>query len=127
MNWIKRTRQWVAVVRSHKQKVPWMAMARAILSGPVPRKVWMQRMRHGCFKCPIFDRSNYTCHCPRPGFEHLGCKCYVVFQALTAAPYPTGCWGQQVMGPSLGWPAYHFVSRHQKRRAIFGFIFPFFK
>ena len=102
-------------------------MIRAILSGPVPREVWMRRMRTGCFRCPIFDRSNYTCHCPNPKYRHLGCKCYTPFQALTAAPYSQGCWGFVTMSGNLGWPAHHFTSRREKIRAVLTFIFPFFK
>lgn len=127
MKWLQRTRQWIAVVRAQKKRVPWLTMVRAVLSGPVPREVWMRRMRSGCFRCPVFDRTNYTCHCPHPDYRHLGCKCYTPFMALTAAPYPAGCWGREIMGETLGWPRHDFSSARQKRRAILAFLFPFFK
>lgn len=125
MNWFRRIPQWLSVVRLERSSLSLRAILRALRSGPVPRAVWRQRLRT-CWQCPIYNRATRACRRHHEG-RPLGCGCYVPWKALTAAPYPDGCWGREVMGETLGWPRHDFSSARQKRRAILAFLFPFFK
>ena len=88
-------------------------MLRALLTGPVPRSVWRQRIRT-CQRCPIYDRVHKACRVISPRGARLGCGCYVPFKALSASPYEgdggRGCWGRATMGESEGWPEHRFNS-----------------
>lgn len=105
MNWPLRLAQWVIALHVARQRVPWLGLLRAILSGPVPRAVWRRRLRYGCFQCPLFNRERLTCRGVPKQVRHLGCDCYVVFSAMTAEPYEGGCWGRAALGGDFGWGA----------------------
>ena len=78
-------------------------MARAVVTGRVTRKVWRERMRYGCLKCPIFSRG--VCRLV-DGERELGCGCYAPFLALVKAPYRNGCWVREYAPDAkLGWDA----------------------
>lgn len=125
MRWHRRIREWIAVLRltqGEGTKIPWFGLVRAVLSGPVPRTVWRQRIRYGCYQCPVYDRGIHRCRNPLPGYEGTGCGCYLPFSALSAAPYPKGCWAKEVDDEELGWTAYRWPSRWAKLRAVICFI-----
>lgn len=125
MKWLRRIPQWLSVLRLERSTLSLRAIIRALASGPVPRAVWRNRLKT-CRACPVFNPATRQCRRFLNG-NAIGCGCWLPLKALTAAPYPKGCWGFTVMSGNLGWPAHEFLSRHQKRRAILGFIFPFFK
>lgn len=132
----KRLREWADIVRWHHGSVSWLAMGLAILSGPVPRAIWRARMRK-CRQCPVHARrllrdnhgilkwvGLHLCH-HQSGAQTLGCGCNTTFLALTAAPYPTGCWARETTKNDRdGWPAYVFPSRWAKVRAVWRFFVP---
>jgi hypothetical protein len=125
MRWRKRIKQWIAVLRqTHGEgvKIPWWGLVLAVWSGPVPRQVWRARIRYGCYQCPVYNRELRRCRPDLPGYEEVGCGCYLPFSALTAQPYPKGCWAKQVDDPELGWAAYVWPSRWHKWRAVICFI-----
>lgn len=96
--WIRVVRQvrgWRGIGRAV------VTMGRAIRSGRVERKVWRERIRYGCLKCPI--RTGHVCEVV-DGDRVFGCGCYVPFKAMAKAPYPKGCWAKQNAPESgLGW------------------------
>lgn len=122
MNWPFRLAQWVIALHVARQRIPWSGLARAVVSGPVPREVWRARMRYGCFQCPAFNHERLTCRGVPRQFQHLGCDCYVPFSALTAEPYPGGCWGRAALGVNFGWGAHVWPSRWAKVRATIVFL-----
>lgn len=128
MKWARRIPQWLAALRiAGVRNVPWFGLLRAVLSGPVPRAVWRERLRFGCFQCPLYssvqmpgtikrsDRS-HLCRSTHPQFSGLGCGCDVHMSALWAEPHPGGCYGRTLpLTLGLGWPAYvwpHWWSRY---------------
>lgn len=122
MNWPFRLAQWVIALHFARQRIPWWGLVRAILSGPVPRQIWRERLRHGCYTCPLFNREHLTCRGVPKQVRHLGCDCFLPFSALTAEPYAGGCWGRAVIGPTFGWGTYVWPSRWAKWRATVRFI-----
>lgn len=122
MNWPKRFREWRRALKVAHHAVPWWRMGLAILSGPVPRKVWRERMRYGCYQCPLFNKEFRTCRGAIPQLAHLGCSCYVPFSAMTAEPYAGGCWGRATIGDTFGWGAYVFPSRWARISAPVRFL-----
>jgi hypothetical protein len=132
LHWRKRISEWRTVLAQKGVKVSIFALARAVLSGPVPPDVWRDRMRV-CLRCPVYNRELKRCgRLVVDGNYHrqLGCLCYTPFLALTAAPYSPdgGCWAREVTKeakpPSAreGWGAYAFPSWWAKWRAIWRFI-----
>lgn len=125
MNWRRRIPQWMLLVEAESSKGSRLGLAlkmlRAILSGPVPRRVWRRRMRKGCFKCPIYNPVTKACRPIHPEFKHLGCGCYTPFSALWARPYRNGCWGRDHM-ENIGWPAYFHANRWAQFVAIMRFL-----
>lgn len=112
MSWGLRLRQWIAALRlAGVAKVPWLGLLRAILSGPVPRRVWRQRLRYGCFQCPLYSKVNgvMLCRSSHPDMLGIGCGCYLPFLAMAAAPYPKGCFGK-TLADDIGWPLYQHPS-----------------
>lgn len=125
MNLRKRIPQWIQAIRSEHgrgARVPWLGMVRAVLSGPVPSEVYRHRLLGGCRKCPIFDRRRLVCRSTLPAYRHMGCGCYLGFSALSAAPYPRGCWLAQASDGRGGWPAYVWPSRWAKARSALYFL-----
>lgn len=133
LHWKKRISEWKRVVALAAHGAPfwWRArfyvvsalkMTRAILSGPVPAEVWRDRIRT-CLKCPVLDRKMMVCRRVMPDGTIYGCQCSVTFLALTAAPYPEGCWFRQRVSYE-GWASHRFASRREKWLAVCGFIFP---
>jgi hypothetical protein len=125
MNWRKRIPEWVAVLRFEHGagvKIPWRHQFVALLSGPVPRDVWRDRLRNGCFKCVLFDKERMVCRGVVKPFNQWGCGCYLPFVALAAEPYKGGCYGRATFGYDFGWPAYHFRSRWSKMTAFWRFL-----
>lgn len=108
MKWRKRFSEWAVIYNGAAGEVPrwrlWIKMIRALMSGTIPRRVYIRRLRT-CMKCPVYDPILRVCRPRNPAFSHLGCGCYIPFTALAAAPYPKGCWGRQHL-PSVGWPAW---------------------
>lgn len=131
----KRRRQWLAALRLEQRsagRLPWLTMFLALLSGPVPKPVWVGRLRT-CMKCPLYSTHQlpgttkrtdrlHLCKSVYPGFEGLGCHCPVNVSAMTAEPYPGGCWVRAQGDQSMGWGAYRWPSWMAKLRAIVRFI-----
>lgn len=122
MNWPLRLAQWVIALHRARHRVPWLGMLRAILSGPVPRRVWRQRLRYGCYQCPVFDRERLVCRAVPRQIRHLGCDCFVPLSALTAEPYVGGCWGRAALGDTFGWGAYRWPSAWARLLATARFL-----
>lgn len=125
MKWRKRIKQWFEVLRwAHGRdvKIPWLGLVRALLSGPVPRAVWRERLRYGCYRCILFNGKYRACSSTHPRHLGVGCSCYLPFAALTAQPYEHGCFGYETLEGRIGWPAYRWPSRWAKARAIICFI-----
>lgn len=120
LDWRLRLTEWQAVLKKEHRKGSWKGMLKAILSGPVPRRVWQSRMRI-CLKCPIYNPTLKQCRCPIRGFEHMGCGCYAPFEAMWSAPYPKGCWAAQD-NQALGWPAYRRSGSWPRTKAVLGFL-----
>lgn len=121
----RRLREWLTALRVAKNtagRLPWLTLLRAILSGVVPRAVWRERMRFGCYQCPVFNLELHTCRGVPKQFAHMGCDCYVVFEALFAEPYAGGCWGRAVVGGMFGWGAYRWRSRWEKLTSPIRFL-----
>lgn len=132
MYWPRRLRQWLYALRlAGAAKVPWFGMLQALLSGPVPREVWRNRMRYGCFVCPLYSSVQmpgttkrtdrlHLCKSTHPQMLGVGCHCAVNIVALTADPYgKAGCFGRN-LDPELGWPVY--VDHRSKRQAFIDFL-----
>ncbi len=133
MNWRKRLPEWISALRRARGEgapIPWLAMLRGI-AFPVPRSVWRERLRHGCFQCPLFDREGYICRGVMGPMKGIGCGCFVPFKALSPEPYekwlPTepriGCYGRAKFGFPFGWPGYTFPTRWAKYTAFIRFLF----
>lgn len=120
--WRKRIAEWQTVMAHKGVEVSVLALLRAILSGPVPADVWRDRMRI-CMRCPVYNRDLKACmqRHPLEPDRILGCGCYTPFKALTAAPYPRGCFARQITDHE-GWPNYIFASWRAKFRAVWRFI-----
>jgi hypothetical protein len=99
---LRRLTEWRRAVVSAGRTLSWWAMARALLSGTVPRAIWRQRIRV-CGKCPVYRPETRTCGGSEP---RMGCGCYVPFKALAAEPYPGGCWVRSIGVANEGWPAW---------------------
>lgn len=133
MKWRRRLRQWIFALKlAGAKNVPWLGLLRAVLSGPVPRRVWRARLRFGCFKCPLWSSVQMPgttkgadrvplCHSTHPAMAGAGCRCYLPFLALAARPYPKGCIGQSI-APDLGWPPYYWPSRWARLRSVLDFL-----
>ena len=119
LNWKKRIAEWRAVVRQFGRG-RYAGMIIAVASGPVPANVWRDRMRV-CLRCPILDRERMACRKELSDGRTLGCNCYTPFLALTAAPYPRGCWARQITD-NEGWPIFTFPSWRAKVRAVWRFL-----
>lgn len=129
----RRIKQWLVALRlAGVTRVPWLGMAMAVLGGPVPRAVWRQRMRHGCFQCPLWSSVQmpgttkgtdrvHLCKSTHPDMLGMGCNCYLPFLAWWTEPYPGGCVGQSI-DPSLGWGAYRYPSLWAQLRGVLDFI-----
>lgn len=137
MNWPRRLREWWEIVRLERaqdRRIPWLKMLRAVCEGPVPRRVWFQRMLT-CYHCPVHNIEHWTCRNGRKYWIGLhqcwnhksktGCGCHTPFLALSARPYEHGCWGYTLatnhpeVGP-LGWPAYQWPSLWQQGKDLLG-------
>lgn len=121
----KRLKQWFYALRlAGVSQVPWFGLLQAILSGPVPRKIWRARLRYGCFKCPLYSKDNgvMLCKSSHPDMLGLGCGCYLPFTALWANPEGAGCFGQSI-DLDLGWPPYYWPSRWARIKSTLDFIF----
>ena len=129
---LKRLSQWCHVLSLVASGAPWywrawafcvagFKMTRAVLSGPVPREVWRNRMRV-CAKCPVYDRLNKACMKRTENGTKLGCGCYSPYSALTAAPYFEGCWARAVGVVTEGWPAHRYSSLVDRILTIVRFI-----
>lgn len=128
MRWRKRIPQWIKALRlAGAKNVPWFGLVSAVLSGPVPRKVWRERLRFGCFLCPLYSsvqmpRTKWAgnrvalCRSTHPDFDGLGCGCYLPFTAMAANPHGKGCFGRNLpIKPELGWGPHvwpHWWSRY---------------
>lgn len=111
MNWTRRLREWLKAIRmAGYGNVPWWGLVLALWSGPVSRTVWRQRIRT-CLRCPLYSKPGgvMLCQSTHPKMYGVGCRCYIPFKALTAAPHEAGCFGRMLM-PDLGWPAYRHPS-----------------
>ena len=109
MNGSRRLRQWIKALRmAGVTHVPWWGLVRAVASGPVPRTVWRNRLRYGCFQCPLYSKIDgvHLCRSTHPDMMGAGCGCYLPFLALWAAPYEHGCYGKELEA-DIGWPVYH--------------------
>lgn len=125
MNWGRRIRQWLAALRmAGVTRVPWLGLLRAILSGPVPRRVWRQRLRYGCFQCPLYSKIDGipVCRSSHPDMLGIGCGCYLPFLAMSAEPYRGGCFGRTLVD-DIGWPAYRHPSFRARLLAPIRFLF----
>jgi hypothetical protein len=115
VNWPYRIGQWLVALHFARQRAPWWRMIRALMSGTVPRSVWRERMRYGCYQCPVFNKERLTCRGAVPQVSRLGCDCFIPLLALTAEPYisseGSGCWGRAALGGEFGWGAYKFPTR----------------
>lgn len=125
----RRLRQWIEALKlAGITKVPWLGLVRAVLSGPVPRKVWRARMR-ACLQCPLFSVEHtaagrvHLCRSNHPDMMGVGCGCYLPFLAMAATPYPDGCFGREI-DPDLGWGVHHWPSRGARLMAVIDFLFP---
>lgn len=109
--------------------MPYWHLLKAILAGPVPRKIWRLRILKGCKDCPVFCREPLV-HpdgrkwrlnaCAGPGGS--GCGCHVPMLAISANPGRKGCWYYDVSDGEHGWPAYHFPSIWHRLAAPFRFL-----
>lgn len=123
LHWKRRLAEWRAVVRDYGRG-HYASMVLAILSGPVPARVWRSRL-HKCMRCPILNRERMICRHELPNGGVLGCSCSVTMLALSAAPYERGCWARMVdTSGKEGWPSYHFPNVRAKLRAVWRFLFP---
>lgn len=137
MNWKKRLRQWLLVLRLENKsvgKLPWLTMVMAVLSGPVPRRVWRERIRFGCARCPLYSTVQpkgtkkrtdllHLCKSTHPLFAGLGCGCAVNIAAMTASPYAHGCFGRNLpIKPELGWGPHVWPHWWSRYFAIIDFI-----
>lgn len=123
LHWGKRIRHWAGVMSTYHGKVPWRNLILAALSGPVPAQVWNERIRK-CARCPVRSEDDWICHNELGDGRTVGCGCDLVFKALSAAPYPKGCWAYQVTDGHEGWPAHRFPSRWARWLAVVRFLFP---
>lgn len=128
MNWRRRIPQWItALRRAHGigVPIPWLKMLRGILT-PVPRAVWRERLRYGCYQCPLFDKDNLICCGVMGPLKGIGCRCYLPFKALSAAPYEDknhrGCYGRVMFGDDFGWGEHVFASRWEILTALPRFL-----
>ena len=124
MNWRRRLREWLVALREEKRtagRLPWLTMVQAIASGTVPRSVWRRRIRT-CRTCPLFNAKFRTCRGLPKEIEHMGCGCYIPFEALAAEPYEGGCWGRAAIGEHFGWGPYSFRRRFGRLRSVIAFI-----
>lgn len=117
----RRIQSWWRVARQNAGLLDGLAMLRALASGPVPRDVWRDRLRI-CLRCPILDRETMACRKVIASGRVLGCRCFVPFLALTAAPYEGGCYAHNI-APHEGWPAYRFGGRWERVKAVLKFLF----
>lgn len=125
MKWSKRFPEWLSALREEKRsagRIPWLTFARSVFSGTVPRHVWRQRLRYGCYQCELFNRAKHTCRGTVPPYDQHGCNCYIPFSALTAEPYPGGCYGRAKFGPDFGWGTYQFPSRMARLLSPLSFL-----
>ena len=131
MNWPRRLRQWIKALRmAGVSRVPWWGMVQALLSGPVPRSVWRQRLRYGCFACPLYSSVQmpgttkktdrlHLCKSTHPQMLGVGCHCAVNIVALTADPYgKAGCFGRN-LDEEMGWPVHQDNRRWWRRNLDF--------
>lgn len=130
----KRFRQWFYALRlAGAAHVPWFGLLQAILSGPVPRKIWRARLRYGCFKCPLYSSVQipgtkkrtdrlHLCRSTHPDMLGVGCGCDLHMTSLWANPHGAGCYGQD-LDPDLGWPPYYWPSRWTRIKSTLDFIF----
>jgi hypothetical protein len=131
MHWGRRLKHWLYALKlAGASKVPWLGMLQALMSGPVPREVWRQRMRT-CMTCPLYSTEQmpgttkrtdrvHLCRSIHPQMLGVGCQCAVNIVALTADPYgKAGCYGRN-LDPELGWPVY--VDHRSKLRSLLDFL-----
>jgi hypothetical protein len=114
---LSRYLAWLAAIRDASGWVGWewysdvengakiaasvVKMGRAIWTGRVGRKVWRERMRSGCGRCPL--NRGWVCRLV-DGNRELGCGCFTPFKGLVRAPYPGGCWAREHYPQSgFGW------------------------
>lgn len=135
MNWRRRIPQWIEALRlAGVRNVPWFGLVRAVWSGPVPRAVWRERLRYGCFRCPLYSSVQMPgttkktdrvalCRSTHPAFMGLGCNCYLPFLAMAAEPHPEGCFGKTLpLTLGLGWGPHIWPSRWARVRSVIDFL-----
>jgi len=123
MNWLRRLRQWLYALKlAGVRNVPWLGLISAILSGPVPRDVWRQRMRT-CMTCPLYSKGNgvMLCRSTHPDMLGLGCGCFLPFTAMTAKVYEKGCFGRD-LEDTLGWPNHVWPTRWSRIKSVIDFV-----
>lgn len=131
VNWPRRLKQWLVALRlAGVSRVPWWGLVQAVMSGPVPRTVWRERMRT-CMTCDLYSTHQmegttkrtdrlHLCKSNHPQLLGIGCHCAVNIVALTADPYRrAGCFGRN-LAPEIGWPAY--VDTRSWPRRILDFL-----
>lgn len=134
IDWSKRWPEWREVAkiylarRGNRWSMLWH-MARAIWSGPVPRKIWRLRILKACKTCPVFCRvpKSYPDGRKRAlnacaGPHGSGCGCWIPTLALSANPGRIGCWMHDVTDGEEGWPAYHFPTLWDRLMAPIRFL-----
>lgn len=106
MLWYYRIAQWLIAIHAAKQRVPWFGLIKIVFSGPVPRRVWRERLRYGCYQCELFNKKLLTCRGTIPPYSSYGCDCFLPFSCLFPEPHKGGCYGRERFGPTFGWGAY---------------------
>jgi hypothetical protein len=122
MNWALRIAQWIIALHKAKHRIPLVGMFKAILSGPVPRKVWRERLRYGCYECVLFNKELLTCRGAMKPYDQWGCDCFLPFKAMSAEPHKGGCYGRETFKGDFGWGAYVWPSRWARIMAPIRFI-----
>lgn len=123
MNWRIRISQWITALRmAGVRNVPWWGLVMAVLSVPVPRKVWHSRMRT-CMTCPLYSKPKgiMLCQSTHPDMLGIGCNCYLPFKALAAKVYEKGCFGRD-LEDTLGWPNHVWPSRWARVKSVIDFV-----
>lgn len=133
INFRKRFTEWRTVVRIYQEQrgpLPLWHMVKSILAGPVPRKVWRERLLKGCKNCPVFCREEQAMPDGRKwrlnacaGPHGSGCGCWCPSVAISTNPNGHGCWGYTYTAGEIGWPEYRYRSLWHRVKVTIGFLF----